>query len=230
MLSLHLSIKHYVVWGRLGQLRRIKGAILEFSILNLLSELIFQIGAFSDLFIDFILYLPHHWWRWRFLIVLTLLSSLIWFFQCFFRQTWSDPRWRHFVKRFSILILIIIRFNSAAFKCKKSKCLLEIELRKQSGSPYYTQILIKPPNYSKPIHDRLVLGSKNRDKVCHCYFDDHSDNCSNLEWSSSSSLSHHQHFSATHFRNWPIMPWTGCRWQLLDDVHQSHSFPPPHTS
>jgi hypothetical protein len=26
------------------------------------------------------------------------------------------------------------------------------------------------------------------------------------------------------------MPWTGCRWQLLDDVHQSHSFPPPHTS
>jgi hypothetical protein len=60
MLSLHLTIKHYVVRGRLGQLRRIKGAILVFSILNLLSELIFQIGAFSDLFIDFFLYLPHH--------------------------------------------------------------------------------------------------------------------------------------------------------------------------
>ena len=138
MLSKNLSTKHYVVWGRLGLLRRIKGAILVFSIFNLFSELIFQIEAFSDLDLDFFLYLPHHWWRWRFFIVLTLLSSLILFFQCYFSQTRSDTLWRHFVKRFSILI--IIRFNSAVFKCKKSKCLLEIELRKQSGSPCYTQI------------------------------------------------------------------------------------------
>jgi hypothetical protein len=60
MLSMHLSTKHYVVRGRLGLLRRIKGAILVFIIFNLFSELIFQIGAFSDLFIDFFLYLPHH--------------------------------------------------------------------------------------------------------------------------------------------------------------------------
>ena len=132
---------HYVVWGRLGLLRGIKGAILVFSILHFFCELIFNIATFSVLVLDFFFYLLLHWGGWRYLLLI-LLSSWIVLFLSYFRQTRSDPMWRHFVKRFSILILIliIICFNSPAFKCKKSKCLLEIELRNQSRFSYYTQI------------------------------------------------------------------------------------------